>query len=687
MQDVRRLPVTRASQLRRREDAPFDARTRRRAFSERVKRRAAHDGWRARSERVRILPATLVALAATISLATAYAGTGSPTPAPAVLAPGWEPLKFAPPEPGSYELPPLGDAADGAVLDTDGRRRRLFDFLGDKIAVLSFVYTACPDVNACPMANYVLSGVQRRILENPGLRDAVRLVTLSFDPEHDRPEVMRKFGDHLRRDGADWRFLTTDSEKQLAPILEAYGQSVQREYDENGRPLGTISHILRVFLIDRERRIRNIYTTSFLHGDTLWADLETLRREEKGTDVAQVAAATGSQLHGAGDDKRGYEREDYETRSKSLPARAGSDVDLLELARRPPLGLPAVPVSADNPVTAAKVALGRKLFFDRRLSHNDTMSCAMCHVPEQGFTSNEMATAVGIEGQTVRRNAPTIYNVAYFERLFHDARESRLEQQVWSPILAANEMGNPSIGYVLDKFRRLPDYAGLFEAAFDGRGPTMETLGMALASYERTVVSANSPFDRWYFGKEENALAAEARRGFDLFAGRAGCAGCHTIAKEHALFTDQQLHNTGLGYRQAMAPPAAERNVQVGPGAFLRFDPAVLGSAAERPPNDLGRYEVTLNPDDRWKYKTPSLRNVALTPPYMHDGSLRTLREVVEYYNAGGVPHELLDPRIKPLGLGSGEIDDLVAFLESLTGDSVDTLIADAFAAPVGDPG
>lgn len=576
-----------------------------------------------------------------------------------VLAPGWEPLHFPPPDPGSYALPPLGVAGDGAVLDSSGRSRRLVEFFGRKIVVLSFVYTACPDANACPMAAYVLSGVQRRLLEHPPRRADVRLITISFDPEHDVPQVMRAYGEHLRREDVDWEFLTAASDMALAPLLSAYGQTVRREYDEKGLRLATISHILRVFLIDRAQRIRNVYTTSFLHADTLWSDIETLVGEGATDDSPKHADGTSQ--------------------------RATAPADVPELARQPQLGLPAITIPADNPLTAAKIALGRQLFFDRRLSHNDTMSCAMCHIPAQGFANNEMATAVGIEGQTVRRNAPTIYNVAVLQRLFHDGRESRLEQQIWSPLLASNEMGNPSIGYVLDKVGQLPEYAPLFVAAFDGRGPTMETLGMALASFERTVISAASPFDHWYFGKRSAALPDAAQRGFQLFTAKAGCAGCHSVAADHAIFTDQEFHNTGIGYRQAMGPAAGERRLRVAPGRSVMFDPAVIGSAAERPPSDLGRYEITGNPDDRWKYRTPSLRNVALTAPYMHDGSLPTLREVVEYYDAGGVPHDLLDERLRPLALTAAEIDDLVAFLESLTGENVADFVADAAVAPVGD--
>jgi cytochrome c peroxidase len=609
-----------------------------------------------------------------------------PTSSTPAKAPGWAPLGYDAPIPGTYELPPLGEAADGQVLDSDGRRHRLHDFLGDKIVVLSFVYRACPDVNGCPLASHVLTAVQKIILDDPALRDQVRLLSMSFDPRRDRPQDMRDYGLRLARDGADWKFLTTESEAALAPILAAYGQSVRQEHDEKGQPLATFSHILRVYLIDRGKRIRNIYSSSFLHADTLTSDIKTVLQEREQANPQPAVVLDAAMLPHGGDDKRGYERADYETRSTSVAVAGGAATDLLKFQVDPPLGLPPVPVPADNPVTAAKVALGRELFFDRRLSRNNTISCAMCHIPEQGFTSNEIATAVGIEGRSVRRNAPTIYNAAYAELLFHDGRETRLEQQVWGPLLASNEMGNPSIGYVLDKIVALADYNGRFKAAFAGRGPTMETVGMALASYERTLVSANSPFDRWRFGKEAGALTDAAERGFRLFNGKAGCAGCHSIGEKRALFTDQRLHNTGIGYRQTMQTPPRQQRVQLAPGNFVVIDPTVVADVAATPAADLGRYEITEQPNDRWKYKTPSLRNVALTAPYMHDGSLATLRDVVELYDVGGVANEGLDAAIKPLGLDAGEKQDLVAFLESLTGGNVGVIVADAIAAPIGDP-
>jgi cytochrome c peroxidase len=365
--------------------------------------------------------------------------------------------------------------------------------------------------------------------------------------------------------------------------------------------------------------------------------------------------------------------------------RSGRRADLLGYALRPPLGLPPLPVPKDNSLTPDKIELGRKLFFDRRLSLNNTFSCAMCHVPEQGYTSHEQATAVGIEGRTVRRNSPSLYNVGYAARLFHDGRESSLEQQVWGPLLARNEMGAPSVGYVVEKIRGLPDYAGLFEKSF-GRGPSMETLGQAIAAYERTLNSAASPFDRWRFGGQAQVLSPAARRGFVLFTGKAGCAACHSLGERHALFTDQDLHNTGIGYRAAMGGPPATATIPAAPGLSLTLDPARLASVSEAKPHDLGLYEITQNPADRWKYKTPTLRNVALTAPYMHDGSLATLRDVVRFYNRGGVPNENLDPRIRPLNLTDPEIEDLVEFLESLTGSNVEGLVSDALAAPVGDP-
>jgi cytochrome c peroxidase len=362
----------------------------------------------------------------------------------------------------------------------------------------------------------------------------------------------------------------------------------------------------------------------------------------------------------------------------------GWDARALARLQSPPLGLPAVPVPRDNPPTREKIALGRKLFLDRRLSFNQTMSCAMCHIPEQGFSNNELATPIGVEGRSLRRNAPTILNVAYSERLFHDGREGSLETQAIDPILARDEMAAPSAGWIVEKVRSLPDYAGSFERAF-GKAASVDTLGQALASWQRTLLAADSSFDRWRYGGEANALTPEQQRGFALFTSKANCAQCHFVGEKHALFTDQKFHNTGIAQREEKhRANRAPVPLEIAPGVVIDMDRKAVESVGQVRPADLGRFEITLEPEDRWRFRTPSLRNVALTAPYMHDGSLRTLREVVEYYNGGGTPHSELDPRVRPLGLSESEKGDLVSFLESLTGANLDELIADARSAPVG---
>ncbi len=394
-----------------------------------------------------------------------------------------------------------------------------------------------------------------------------------------------------------------------------------------------------------------------------------------------------SNLSVPGDNKQGYESLDYVTNAKAVEKRTGLTTNLITFIENPPLGLPSISNVKNNPITEAKVMLGRKLFFDRRLSFNDTFSCAMCHIPEQGFSSNEISTAVGVEGRSGRRNSPTIYNIAYATSLFHDAREDNLEQQIWGPLLAENEMGNPSIGAVLSKIRKIPDYQLLFEAAFNGKGPGMSTLGMALAAYQRTLISANSAFDRWYYGKDEYALSTSAINGFKLFTGKAACSSCHIINKDYALFMDNQLHNTGHGYRQSMLARPKTGNIQVAPGEFRNINLDFIDEVSEPEAADLGYYEVTQNPDDRWKYRTPSLRNIVLSAPYFHDGFFHNLYEVVDFYNKGGIVNDNLDPRIKPLNLTPQEEYDLVSFMESLTGDNVNKIVLDSFAAPIGDTG
>ncbi|MFT5133440.1 MAG: cytochrome c peroxidase, partial [Gammaproteobacteria bacterium] len=549
---------------------------------------------------------------------------------PQILAPGYQTLSFDAPSAGSYTLTPIGHAADGNILTMQGRPSRLHDFFGDKYVVLSFIYTQCDDVNGCPLATYVSSQVQNRLLDDLELKDKVRFISLSFDPKNDTPEVMQKYGENFTKDDFDWQFLTTDSEAELDPILKKYSQSIIRDVDQNGETLGSISHILRVFLIDTKKQIRNIYSTSFLHPDTVVNDIKTLVQEpDNNIQKNPPQPANIHELHGAGDYKKEYENRTYQTRALSLVSRTGEAMDLLKYLQKPPLGLPALPIPVYNNITKEKAQLGRQLFYDRRLSHNNTFSCAMCHIPEQGFGSNELATAVGIEGRTVRRNAPTLYNIAYAKSLFHDARENSLEQQIWGPLLAHNEMANPSVGRVIEKIKSIPEYSEQFEKAFEGQAPDMKNLGEAIASYERTLVSANSNFDRWFYAKEKKAMNAEATAGYYLFIGKGHCASCHTIEKKHALFTDDKLHNTGIGFARSMQKDPPTRKVLVAPGTWLSIDNNVVADSSEPKPNDLGYYEISGNPDDRWKYRTPTLRNISLTSPYMHDGSLSSLKEVV----------------------------------------------------------
>jgi cytochrome c peroxidase len=244
-------------------------------------------------------------------------------------------------------------------------------------------------------------------------------------------------------------------------------------------------------------------------------------------------------------------------------------------------------------------------------------------------------------------------------------------------------MGNPSIGYVVERVRAFRDYAGLFEAAFGGKPASSERIGAALAAYERTLVAGDSRFDRWRYGGDAAALNADEKRGFELFVGKARCAACHLLGERDALFTDHGFHNTGVGWRRTYAVPERTR-VEIAPGVFAELERKTVESFSAAPAQDVGRYEITLDPRDRWAYKTPSLRNVALTAPYMHDGSLATLEAVIEFYDRGGIDNPEKSRRLAPLGLSSDERAALAAFLRSLTGSSVAALVEEARKTPVG---
>ncbi len=326
-----------------------------------------------------------------------------------------------------------------------------------------------------------------------------------------------------------------------------------------------------------------------------------------------------------------------------------------------PLGLPPVPAAIAE--SAAMQRLGERLFFDRSLSANNTLSCAMCHIPAQGFTSNQSALAIGLEGRSLRRNAPTLYNVVFKKFLFHDGRETDLVAQVWGPLLAADEMGNPAIGPLLDRLRADAAYGPAFAEAFPGEGVSMTTLGRAVAAYEATLLKGDSRFDRAIFGGEKSALTPLEWRGYEIFVSKGGCVSCHAIGDHEALFTDQSWHNTGVGF--AIRASATTR-VELAPGVFQTVRLTDLGLSAATQKSDLGRFEITGKPQDRWAFTTPTLRGVRETWPYMHDGSLKSLEQVVDFYDRGGGPNPALDSRIQPLGLSDDEKKALIAFLSSL---------------------
>lgn len=407
---------------------------------------------------------------------------------------------------------------------------------------------------------------------------------------------------------------------------------------------------------------------------------------------------------GSGDNRENYESASFVTQSKAIVPLVLPNTDLEEGANQGGihealefrLGLPPL----KGGLRPEEVALGRALFFDRRLSANATLSCGMCHIPEQGFTQNELATPVGHEGRSVRRNAPSLYNVAFRENLFLDGREASLENQVWSPLLAANEMANDSRAEVIARIRAMPEYGHQFTSLYE-EGLTERTLGLALASYQRSLITGKSPFDLWFFGpasgsgqtglsgnrqssEHEGGLARadfslEAEKGFAIFL-QVGCAACHTLESRSAMFTDGKFHNTGVGFRRTRKEQQPRR-VQLAPGVYV--EPSVLLETEVL--SDQGRSEVTGHESDRWRYRTPTLRNVSATAPYMHDGSIPTLEAVIAFYNQGGGGDPEQDARIRPLGLSASEQASLIAFLGSLRAPNIDLLAQQARDGGIGD--
>jgi len=337
------------------------------------------------------------------------------------------------------------------------------------------------------------------------------------------------------------------------------------------------------------------------------------------------------------------------------------------------LGLPPVPVPADNPLTLEKARLGRKLFEDKRFSADGTISCAHCHKPELAFQDG-LPVSEGIGDQKGTRNAPTVINAAYFITQFWDGRRKTLEVQSKDPFVNPIEHGLKDHKPIVDIVRGNRDYQQRFRQAF-GLEPsqiTIDHVAQAIASFERTVVAGDSHFDRYQFGGDKNALSASAIRGLAIFHGKGRCASCHVIEGSTALFTDNRFHNLGVGFDRIEARLAeiiaAFRKAKQ---ANRDIDKTILTQAEI---SELGRFAVTGELEDIGRFKTPTLRNIALTAPYMHDGSLKTLEEVVDFYDRGGFDNPMLDSGIRPLHLTAEEKADLVSFLKSLTSQRFTTI-------------
>ena len=300
-------------------------------------------------------------------------------------------------------------------------------------------------------------------------------------------------------------------------------------------------------------------------------------------------------------------------------------------AEAPALGLDAyMPIPADNPLTAEKAELGKRLFEDVLLSADRSVSCASCHDAQLAYADEE-PVAVGLRDRKGTRRSPRLINRGYGRSFFWDGRAASLEEQALKPIENPIEM-DLALSEAIERLRADPAYGAEFAKAFDGAGPSATTLAQALASYVRTIVSGDSPYDRYLAG-ERDALDEAQRSGLEVFRGKGGCTLCHMGPN----LTDEEFHNTGVGWQD--------------------------GTAA-----DLGRFEVTGEERDRGAFKTPTLRESARSGPYMHDGSLATLADVIDFYDDGGKENPYLDRDMQPLDLSDEEKKDLESFLHALNG-------------------
>ncbi len=299
-----------------------------------------------------------------------------------------------------------------------------------------------------------------------------------------------------------------------------------------------------------------------------------------------------------------------------------------------PLGLDedSLVIPKDNPLTKEKVELGKLLFFDKRLSKNNSIACGSCHLPTLAFTDGQ-PVSTGIHHQQGGRSAPASINRVFSSAQFWDGRAATLEAQSVGPFINPVEHGFVDHDELIAKLKSIEGYTPLFQKAFGSPDITIDRVGKAIASFQRTVLSGNSPYDRFDYGGEEDAISSSAKRGLKLFLGKARCTRCHSGFN----FTDEKFHNVGIDWDTEQV--------------------------------DLGRYPVTKNPDEIGAFKTPTLREISRTAPYMHNGRFATLREVVEFYNKGGIKNPHQDNTIIPLNLTEQEKEDLVEFLQSLNGE------------------
>ena len=330
-----------------------------------------------------------------------------------------------------------------------------------------------------------------------------------------------------------------------------------------------------------------------------------------------------------------------------------------------PDGATRAAIPTDNPQTPEKIALGQRLFFDGRLSADGTVACSTCHDPDRAFTDGR-PTSIGIKGNVGQRNAPTILNALYNKTQFWDGRVKTLEEQAALPIVNSVEMGQPSLDAAVARIAAIGEYQQAFSRVFDrpANGPD---LLRAIASYERTQLSFDSPFDHFIAG-DKGAIDAAAKRGWELFNTRARCNKCHALTEDKrdaTYFTDNDFHNIGIGIiRHNVVALARQAEQLINSGDTADVDRAAIQTDM----SVLGRFLITKKEADSASFKTPDLRNALVTGPYFHDGSQETLWDISDHYNKGdGLQNPYLDQDIQPLALTDGDIDDLVAFLASLT--------------------